>query len=84
MTTRSCARVFATLLSAEPDVELVAEASHGEKAIKRFRSHRTDVALMDLQMPGLNGIDAINLIQSAIFDDPCILGSLKMRGFTIS
>src|ERR1700722_18171908 len=52
------------LVNAEPDMKLVAEASNGEEAIEKFRSHRPDVTLMDLQMPGLNGIEAINRIQS--------------------
>jgi DNA-binding NarL/FixJ family response regulator len=45
-------------------MKLVAEASNGEEAIEKFRSHRPDVTLMDLQMEGLNGIEAINRIQS--------------------
>jgi DNA-binding NarL/FixJ family response regulator len=54
----------AALVNAEPDMKLVAEASNGKEAIEKFRSHRPDVTLMDLQMPGLNGIEAINRIQS--------------------
>jgi DNA-binding NarL/FixJ family response regulator len=55
---------IAALVNAEPDMKLVAEASNGKEAIEKFRSHRPDVTLMDLQMPGLNGIEAINRIQS--------------------
>src|ERR1700674_4719989 len=55
---------IAALVNTEPDMELVAEASNGEEAIEKFRSHRPDVTLMDLQMEGLNGIEAINRIQS--------------------
>jgi DNA-binding NarL/FixJ family response regulator len=55
---------IAALVNTEPDMKLVAEASNGEEAIEKFRSHRPDVTLMDLQMPGLNGIEAINRIQS--------------------
>jgi hypothetical protein len=51
---------IAALVNAEPDMKLVAEASSGEKAIEQFRLHRPDVTLMDLQMPGLNGIEAIS------------------------
>ncbi len=50
---------IASLVNVEPDMKLVAEASNGEEAVEQFRSHRPDVTLMDLQMPGLNGIDAI-------------------------
>src|ERR1700693_2947893 len=55
---------IAALVNAETDMKLVAEASNGEEAIEKFRSHRPDVTLMDLQMPGLNGIEAIIRIQS--------------------
>jgi DNA-binding NarL/FixJ family response regulator len=49
---------LAAVINAEPDMKLVAEASDGEEAIEKFRMHRPDVVLMDLQMPGLNGIEA--------------------------
>src|SRR5580700_2085925 len=55
---------IAALVNAETDMKLVAEAFNGEDAIEKFRTHRPDVTLMDLQMPGLNGIEAINRIQS--------------------
>src|SRR5215469_8948673 len=58
----------ATLLSAEPDLELIAEASNGEEAVEKFRIHRPDIALMDLQMPGLSGIDAIARIRGEFPD----------------
>jgi len=50
---------IAALVNAESDMKLVAEASNGQEAIEKFRSNRPDVTLMDLQMPALNGIDAI-------------------------
>jgi DNA-binding NarL/FixJ family response regulator len=49
---------IAVLLSAEPDMVLVAEASNGREAIQQFRAHRPDITLMDLQMPEMNGLDA--------------------------
>jgi DNA-binding NarL/FixJ family response regulator len=55
-------RGIAAVINAEPDMKLVAEASNGEEAIEKFRSHRPDITLMDLQMPGLNGIEAMNRI----------------------
>jgi DNA-binding NarL/FixJ family response regulator len=50
---------IAKLLGAQPDMELVAEASNGREAIEQFRLHKPDVILMDLQMPEVNGVDAI-------------------------
>lgn len=55
-------RGIAALVNGEPDMKLIAEASSGEDAIEKFRLHRPDVTLMDLQMPGLNGIEAISRI----------------------
>ena len=42
----------ATLLSAESDMKLIAEASTGEEAAEKFRTHRPDMTLMGLRMPG--------------------------------
>jgi DNA-binding NarL/FixJ family response regulator len=53
---------IAALVNAEPDMKLVAEASNGREAIEQFRLHRPDVTLMDLQMPDLDGIEAISCI----------------------
>src|ERR1700730_15822771 len=53
---------IAALVNAESDMKLVAEASNGQEAIEQFRLHRPDVTLMDLQMPDLNGIEAIDCI----------------------
>ena len=49
---------LAAVVNAEPDMKLVAEGSNGEDAIEKFRTHRPDIVLMDLQMPGLNGMEA--------------------------
>jgi DNA-binding NarL/FixJ family response regulator len=51
-----------SLLGSEPDMQVVAEATTGREAIEQFRKHRPDVTLMDMQMPGMSGIDAITAI----------------------
>src|ERR1700750_858945 len=54
---------IAALVNTEDDMKLVAEASSGEEAIEKFRTHQPDVTLMDIQLPGLNGIETISQIQ---------------------
>jgi DNA-binding NarL/FixJ family response regulator len=49
----------AALVDVEPDMKLVAEAASGQEAIEKFRAHRPDVTLMDLQMPDMNGTETI-------------------------
>jgi DNA-binding NarL/FixJ family response regulator len=51
------------LVADQPDMKLVAEASNGLEAIREFRIHLPDITLMDLQMPEMNGIDAISAIR---------------------
>ena len=63
---------IAALVNAESDMKLVAEASNGQEAIEQFRLHRPDVTLMDLQMPALNGIEAIISIWSFILMLLCV------------
>ena len=53
----------ASLLAAQPDFQLVAEASNGREAVEQFRAHRPDVTLMDLQMPEMNGVEAMIAIR---------------------
>lgn len=54
---------IASIIHGEHDMVVVGEASTGREAIEVFRSKRPDVTLMDLQMPDLNGIDAIVTIR---------------------
>jgi len=64
---------IATLLSVEPDMDLVAEAADGREAIQQFRAHRPDVTLMDLQMPVMGGLDAIGTIRAEFPDAQIIV-----------
>jgi DNA-binding NarL/FixJ family response regulator len=59
---------IAVLVGTQPDMTLVAEASNGREAIQQFRTHRPDVTLMDLQMPEMNGYDAIVAIRGEFPD----------------
>jgi len=56
------------MIGLEPTLTLVAEASTGEEAVERFLEHRPDVTLMDLQLPGMNGLQAIHAIRQADAD----------------
>ena len=53
---------LAAVLVQQPDLELVAEAENGERAVALYREHRPDVALMDLRMPVMDGVAAIEAI----------------------
>ncbi len=54
---------IAALVANQSDMELVAEASDGHEAIAQFRRHHPDITLMDLQMPNMEGIDAMLAIR---------------------
>ena len=54
---------IAAVLGSEDDLELIAEASNGKEAVALFRTHLPDVTLMDLQMPDMGGIEAIQAIR---------------------
>ena len=59
---------IAVLVGTQPDMTLVAQASNGREAIQQFRTHRPDVTLMDLQMPEMNGIEALIAIRNEFPD----------------
>ena len=67
------------LLADQPDMQLVGEASDGHEAIEQFRKHRPDITLLDLQMPELNGLDALIAIR-AEFSEARVIILTTYRG----
>ena len=59
---------IAALVKVEDDMQVVAEANDGAEAIEKFRLHRPDVTLMDVEMLSVNGIEAISKIRSEFPD----------------
>ncbi|MEK7456325.1 MAG: response regulator transcription factor [Pseudomonadota bacterium] len=54
----------AAVISVQPDMQLVGEVSTAEEGVACFRSLRPDVTLMDIQMPGMGGVEAIGQIRA--------------------
>jgi DNA-binding NarL/FixJ family response regulator len=63
----------AALIGTQSDMQLIAEAATGREAIERFRAARPDVALIDIQMPEMSGIDALIAIRSEFPDAKVII-----------
>ena len=53
---------FKMLLESDPDIKVVAEAENGESAIKQYVEHHPNVVVMDITMPGIGGLEAIERI----------------------
>ena len=64
---------IAAILASQSDMTLVAEASNGCEAVAQFRSHAPDITLMDLQMPEMNGLDAMIAIRAEFPDARVIM-----------
>ena len=67
------------VIAEQDDLELVAEAENGATAVALFREHRPDVALMDLRMPVMDGVEAIRAITTE-FPDARILALTTYEG----
>src|ERR1700734_2345983 len=64
---------IANVLQRQPDMEVVGEASDGHQAIEAFAKYRPDVMLIDLQMPGMNGIDTMIAILEKFPSARCVV-----------
>ncbi len=67
------------VIAEQSDLELVAEAENGARAVALFREHRPDVALLDLRMPVMDGVEAIRTIATE-FPDARILALTTYEG----
>src|SRR5271165_4027429 len=64
---------IAGLVGVQPDMTLVGEACNGREAIQQFRTYYPDITLMDLQMPEMNGLDALIAIRNEFPDAKIIM-----------
>ena len=62
-----------SLLSTEPDLEVVAEAADGTEVLPLVTTHHPDVVLMDVRMPTLDGIRATQLLRAELSEPPKVL-----------
>jgi YesN/AraC family two-component response regulator len=69
---------IAGLVGVQSDITVVAEAANGREAIQQFRAHGPDVTLMDIQMPEMNGLDALIAIRTEFPNAKVIV--LTIRG----
>jgi DNA-binding NarL/FixJ family response regulator len=53
-----------SLVGKQPDMQIVAEASNGEEAIRLFEQHKPNITLMDFRLPGMDGVEAMSAIVS--------------------
>ena len=68
------------LLSAEPDLSVIEEASNGRDAVRIAKETRPDVIIMDIGMPELNGIDASGMIRQLSPNTQVIILSMYSTG----
>ncbi|HEY0931712.1 MAG TPA: response regulator transcription factor [Gemmatimonas sp.] len=70
---------LAAVIGSQPDLQLVAEASNGEEAIEAYRLHRPSIVLMDMRMPVMDGVSAIEGIRDE-FPDARIIALTTYEG----
>lgn len=64
---------LSALLALEPDLDVVAEVGRGDAILEAVRTHRPDVALVDIEMPGIDGIEAVRLVSRERLGCRCLI-----------
>jgi len=64
---------FKLLLEGAQDISVVAEAESGEEAVRTFQAHNPDVLVMDISMPGIGGLEAIDRILAKVADQKILV-----------
>ena len=67
-----------SLLNAEPDLRVVAEADNGLQAIEQFRAHRPDVVILDGRLPGLSGAQTLVKLRQEFPDARVVMLSIDV------
>jgi DNA-binding NarL/FixJ family response regulator len=62
-----------TVSEIEPDISIVAQIEDGEDAVETFRKHRPNVVIVDLRLPGMDGIETINSLREEFGDIPILI-----------
>lgn len=62
-----------TMSEIEPDISIVAQLENGEDAVEAFRRHRPDVVIVDLRLPGMDGIQTISALRKEFGDVPILV-----------
>lgn len=78
--TRQSARLIVSLA---PDTEVVAEAANGREAVQLAQQHRPDIVLMDINMPEMDGLTAIEIIRRELPRTICIVVSAEKESDTL-
>lgn len=63
---RAVREALAALLGLEPDIEVVAQVARADEVVDAARAHRPDVALLDIEMPGMTGLDAAAVLRTEL------------------
>jgi DNA-binding NarL/FixJ family response regulator len=74
---------FRMVLGAQPDMKIVGEAGNGRAAVELVEALRPDVVLMDVRMPGIDGVDATRRIRKAVPDTAVLVLTMYDEDATV-